>query len=129
MKKPNLPQFATSIRIGLRKHSSEILTGLGIGGMITTTIMAVSAAPKAILLLNEEEVRRSKLEGPQTSVISKKDVVRITWKCYLPSAIVGGVSIGCLVGASSVNSKRHAALATAYSISESVLKEYQEKLS
>ena len=62
MKKPNLPQFATSIRIGLRKHSSEILTGLGIGGMITTTVMAVSATPKAILALlrgNAATIRRA----------------------------------------------------------------------
>ena len=36
-------------------------------------------------------------------------------------------SVGCLIGASSVNARRNAALATAYTISETALKEYKEK--
>jgi hypothetical protein len=38
------------------------------------------------------------------------------------------MSIGCLIGASSVNLKRNAALATAYAFSESTLKDYQRKV-
>lgn len=34
----------------------------------------------------------------------------------------------CLIGASSVNLRRNAALATAYTLSESALKEYREKV-
>ena len=36
-------------RVGfkLKKHSPEILTGIGIAGMISATVMAVRATPKA----------------------------------------------------------------------------------
>nr|DAO93536.1 MAG TPA: hypothetical protein [Caudoviricetes sp.] len=42
--------------------------------------------------------------------------------------ITGTLSIACLIGASSVNAKRNAALATAYTLSESALKDYQGKV-
>lgn len=127
MKKPNFKRIFNSIETVFHEHSPEILTGLGITGMLTTTILAVKATPKAILILNEEECRRAKVAGPPFT-ISKRDVILLTWKCYVPSTIICGASIGCLLGASSVSSKRNAALATAYSISESVLKDYQEKV-
>lgn len=126
MKKPNLRKIATTVRIGLRRHSPEILTGFGIAGMLTTTIMAVRATPKAIFIINEEECRRSKLGG--TDKVSSREMIVLTWQCYIPASVVGILSTTCLICASSVNSKRNTALATAYSISESVLKEYQEKV-
>lgn len=128
MKKPNLTKMTKTVSVALKKHSPEILTGLGIAGMISTTVMAVRATPKAILILNEEECRRSKLEGPQDSHIRFRDKVQLTWRCYVPATITGTASIACLVFANSVNARRNAALATAYSISESVLREYQEKV-
>ena len=41
MGKPNLASIAKSVRTAMKKHSPEILTGIGIAGMITTTIMAL----------------------------------------------------------------------------------------
>ena len=111
-----------SVQTAMKKHSPEILTGIGIAGMITTVVMAVRATPKAILLLEEkkEEKGEEKLTRPET--------IKTAWTCYIPSTIVGSVSILCLVGASSVNFRRNAALATAYTLSESALREYQEKV-
>lgn len=110
------------VRTAMQKHSPEILTGIGIAGMITTVIMAVRATPKALILLEEKKTEKEsdKLTVPET--------VKTAWTCYIPSAIVGSVSIMCLVGASSVNVRRNAALATAYTLSESALREYQEKV-
>ena len=56
------------------------------------------------------------------------ETVKAAWPCYIPSALVGTASVLCLVGASSTNFRRNAALATAYTLSESTLKEYQEKV-
>lgn len=58
----------------------------------------------------------------------KKETLKLTWKCYVPAVVTGGVSIACLIGASSVNVRRNAALATAYTLSESALKEYKAKV-
>lgn len=121
MKKEITKSFL-SLKTAIKKHSLEILTGIGIAGMITTTVMAVRATPKALILIEErkEEIGAEKLEA--------MDMVKTTWACYIPAAITGTLSVACLIGASSVNARRNAALATAYTLSESALKDYQGKV-
>jgi hypothetical protein len=122
MGKLNLSNIAKGVRTAMKKHSPEILTGIGIAGMITTTIMAVRATPKALILIEE---RKEEIDVDKLTPI---ELIKTTWTCYIPAAITGGLSIICLIGASSVNARRNAALATAYTLSESALKEYQEKV-
>lgn len=122
MNKLNWSKMANDIRSGLQKHSPEILTGIGIAGMITTTALAVRATPKALLLIEEKKIEED------VDKLKPVEVVRTTWTCYIPATVTGALSIACLVGASSVSLKRNTALATAYSLSESALKTYQEKV-
>lgn len=122
MQKPNLTKLYRGVKNATIKHSPEILTGIGIAGMVTTTIMAVRATPKALVLI-EEEKEKSNLDR-----LPPVEIVKTTWKCYIPAAITGTVSAACLIGANSVNSRRNAALATAYSLSESTLRDYQKKV-
>ena len=107
------------------KHSPEILTGLGIAGMITTTILAVRATPKALELIEDKQ---EELYPNSTEKLTPVEVVKTTWKCYAPAVVTGVVATGCLIGATSVNARRNAALATAYKISETALTEYREKV-
>lgn len=125
--KTNLSQVVKSVRTTLTKHSPEILTGIGIAGMVTTTILAVKATPKALRLI-EEKKEELEFERDEFVTLSKSEVVKTCWKCYIPSVVTCGMSVACLIGASSVNLKRNAALATAYTLSETALKEYQEKV-
>lgn len=105
----------------LCKHSPEILTGIGITGMITSTVLAVKATPKALWLLEEaEDIKGSKL--------TPMEVVKTAWKPYIPSAVIGLAATSCIIGASVVNVKRNAALATAYAISEQALLTYRDKV-
>jgi len=122
MNKPNLSKGVKSVKAIISKHSPEILTGIGIAGMVTTTIMAVRATPKALILIEykKNEDGLDKLTPIET--------ITSTWKCYIPSVFIGGVSICCLIGASSANLRRNTALATAYTLSESALKDYHEKV-
>ena len=122
MQKPNLTKICRNVKTATVKHSPEILTGVGIAGMITTTVMAVRATPKAIQLLDEEKRRQ------QADKLEPMDVVKTAWKCYIPAAVTGTVSVACLIGASSVNARRNAALTAAYTISESTLRDYQKKV-
>ena len=122
MAKQKLASIAKNIRTAMDKHSPEILTGIGIAGMITSTVLAVRATPKALILLAE---RKDELD---TETLDGKEIVKTAWKCYVPATVVGAVSVACLIGASSTNLKRNAALATAYTLSESTLKEYQDKV-
>ncbi len=122
MSKSNLTKLIKNAQFALTKHSPEILTGLGIAGMITTTVLAVKATPKALMCI--EDAAYEKEEGNLT--VTEK--AKACWKCYIPAAVTGTVSIACLVGASSVNARRNTALATAYKLSETALSEYKEKV-
>ena len=111
----------------LGKHSPEILTGLGITGMITTTILAVKATPKALQLIeirNQEELRKNE----DFIRLGAWETVKTAWKPYIPAASLCVASTACLIGASAVNAKRNAALATAYAISERTLVRYRDKV-
>lgn len=124
--KLNLKAIARSMGMALQKHSPEILTGIGIAGMVTTTILAVRATPKALLLIQEaEEVKH---QNTDASALTPVETIKAAWLCYVPAAVTGVLSMTCLIGASSVNLRRNAALATAYTLSESALKEYREKV-
>lgn len=120
MNKQTIAKAFKNISKVLRKHSPAILTGIGIAGMIVTTVAAVKATPKALQLVDEREIKEGKR-------LTNSEIVKTTWKCYIPSAVTGVCSVACLIGASSVNARRNAALATACTISETALKEYQEK--
>ena len=107
------------------KHSPEILTGIGVTGMITTTVLAVKATPKALILIEE---KRDKLGLAYDEKLPIIETVKVAWKPYIPAVSLGVASITCIIGASAVNYKRNAALATAYAISERTLLRYRDKV-
>lgn len=122
MSKGTLAKMVKDVRIAVHKHSPEILTGIGIAGMATTTVLAVRATPKALVLIEQKK------DELNVDKLTPAEVVKTTWKCYIPSAAIGTASIFCLIGASAVNTRRNAALATAYALSESTLRDYQKKV-
>lgn len=120
----------------LKKHSPEILTGLGIAGMFAAVFTAVKVTPKARDILDRESERRMSGETPVDMVVIKKtgvyrlpnwDVVKLTWKCYIPTALLLLSSTGCIIGANTVNFRRQAALTLACNLSERAFREYKEK--
>lgn len=122
MNKLAVPQFLKDFRATLVRRSPEILTGIGIAGMLTTTVLAVGATPKALKLIE------MKKEEENTEKLPKIEVVKTCWKCYVPAAVTATVSVACLTLASRENLRRNAALATAYTLSETALREYKEKV-
>lgn len=121
MNKLSLSKFTRDIRLSLAKHSPEILIGMGIAGMVTTTVLAVKATPKALLLIEE---KKAELEVEKLTPV---ETVKTTWKCYVPALCTGVASAACIIGSNSVNAKRNAALATAYKLSETAFSEYRDK--
>ena len=121
MNKPNFKHTFNSIKRSASKRSPEILTGLGIAGMLTTTVLAVKATPKAIKLKELEE-------NEKQDYLTKTELVKATWKCYIPAAVTCTVSVACIVGASSIHNKRGAALTAAYKLSETAMLEYKNKV-
>lgn len=122
MSKEGLKRTIKSAGRVLTKYSPGILTGIGITGMIGATFMAVKATPKALYLIE------AKKEESEVEELTPVEAIKTCWKCYIPATLTTVVSAACLIGASTVSAKRNAALATAYSISEAALREYQEKV-
>lgn len=108
--------FANNLLKGAKKHSPEILTGIGIAGFIGTVVLAVNATPKALQNIEENC-------GEEKSVT---DVIKYGAKYYIPAVITGAASTVCIIGSSRINLKRNAALTTAYAISETFAKEYKD---
>ena len=125
MNKGSITKFIKSAQKAVTKRSPEILTGLGIAGMVTTTVLAVKATPKALRLLEEKQ---EELYPESTEKLKPIEVVKTSWKPYIPAAVMGVASVACLIGASSVSARRNAALATAYQLSTTALSEYKEKV-
>lgn len=137
MNKLNVSNFIKMGAEKVSKHSPEILLGLGIVGMISTTIMAVKATPKAIELLEEEKKRQNRELAKeaaekelatcgQVTTLKPVEVVKTAWKPYVPAIVTGVVSVGCLIGSGTVNARRNAALAAAYTLSETAFSDYKK---
>lgn len=110
----DISKAAKNLAGTISKNSPVLLTGLAVTGLITTVILAVQATPKALQLIEEDQTPLEK--------------VKATWKCYIPAAAVGTVTMGCIIGAHRITARRTAALATAYSLTETAFKEYQSKV-
>ena len=121
MSKSNLAKITSNLKLSLVKHSPEILTGIGIAGMVATTILAVRATPKALEHIDAATYEK---QEPLTPV----ETVKTCWKCYIPATVTGVASIACLIGSSTVSNKRNAALAAAYTLSDTAFREYREKV-
>lgn len=121
MNKAGVLKIVKTVQKGLSKHSPEILTGLGIIGMVTTTVLAVKATPKALELI--EKAKEEKQEE-----LTKVEVVKTAYKPYIPAAVTGVVAATCVISAHKVNAGRITSLATAYQLSTAALSEYKDKV-
>lgn len=88
-------------------------------GVVATTVLAIKATPKA-----EEKIRDISIEAEP----SKKEVVAAAWKCYVPTAIVGGITIGCIIGSNAISRKQQAAVVGAYILLARNYKQYRDKV-
>jgi len=101
----------------LNKNSPAILTGLAISGTITTAYLTGKASYKAGQILYE-----------YSEEMPPKEKLEMIWKLYIPSAISGVATIGCIISATKISSKRAAAAYSILSVSEKAFEEYREKV-
>lgn len=125
MDKQTVFKFFKGVGKNVSKHSPEILTAIGVVGMITTTVLAVKATPKALELIEE---KKEELNLEPMDNLTAVETVKAAWKPYIPAVATGVFATGCLIAANSVHAKRYAGLATAYQISTTALNEYREKV-
>lgn len=115
-------------------NSPTILTSIGVGGVITTAILAAGGAYQASRIVLEEQAFLDKQPTPSTMngqpahQLTRKEKAQLTWMYYLPA--VGSVVLTCgaIIGANRVADNRTAAMAAAFTVSEKALVEYKDKV-
>jgi len=114
--------LSRSVEDNIRRNSPSILMGLGIAGMFAAMISAVRVTPKAL-----GDIENAKKDYKKEQ-LSKKELVKATYKRYIPAAATSVAATACLIGSASISNRRNAALATAYSLSETAFRTYREKV-
>lgn len=104
----------------LRRSSPTILTVFGVVGVVSTVAMAVRATPKALRLI---KVKKDELK---TDKLTPMELVQTTWRCYIPSALIGAGTIACIVGIGVMDKRNQAALASAYAMLNESYKQYRQ---
>ena len=115
-----LNRIARKIQIS----SPTILSLVGAGGVIATSIIAVKATPKALRILEDQHYHHY-YNSEEPNNVSKMDIIKMTWKCYIPTAIVGTSTIACILGANVLNKKNQASLVSLYSMVDQSYKRYK----
>ena len=105
---------------GLRRSSPTNLTALGIVGVVGTAVMAVRATPKALKLI------KAKKDELETDKLTPMELVQTTWRCYIPSALIGVGTITCIVGIGVMDKRNQAALTSAYTMLNESYKQYRQ---
>ena len=128
----------------VEKHSPEILAGVGVIGVVASTVMACKATMKLNDILEESKETRDKIrevesnpryEEQYSHEDAKKDlVINYTQtamkvaKLYAPAVILGSASLGCLLASNDILRKRNAALSAAYMTVDKSFKEYRQRV-
>lgn len=109
----------------LKRASPTILSCIAAIGTVATAVLAVKATPKAIeyIQMNTGYNHDGVMEVP-----SKEEIVKATWKNYIPAAAVGLGTIVCILSANGLNRKQQATITSAYVLLENAYKEYKNKL-
>lgn len=105
----------------LKRNSSTILTCIGAAGVIVTTVAAVKATPKAMMLL--EEAKEEKGEE-----LTKLEVIKTAAPAYIPTAVLGVSTLACIFGANVLSQRGQASLMSAYALADSSYKDYKKKV-
>lgn len=106
----------------ISNNSPAILTTLAVVGSVGTTVLAVQATRDAVRILDQIG------EEPADRYKRVEERVKLVWKFYIPVVLSAAGTVACIVGANSISNKRTTAMITAYSISETALREYQGKV-
>lgn len=107
-------------------NSPLILTAIGVTGTITTAILTGKASFKAADILSYEVDRRNlHVDEP---LMTPRDAISLVWREFIPAIGVGTMTIACIICANRIGTRRTAAMAAAYSLSEKAFVEYKDKV-
>lgn len=122
------PKFVTVAKKGIAltgnilvKQSPIILAGTAIVGVGATGFLAYKAGLKANEVIKYAEEEKGE-------ALTVQETIQTGWKLWIPPVASGALTVGAIVASTAISEKRRAALAGLYALSETALKEYQDKV-
>ena len=103
--------------VSLKRSAPMILSVVAVIGVAATAVTTANATVKA-----------TKIVSSKREVMTKKDVVKATWHCYIPPAVAFVTTSVCILGAAALNRKQQVSLTSAYALIDSQFKEYKNKV-
>lgn len=116
----------------LKHYSPTILTCIGAVGVVATAVTAVRATPKALQLIEQAGYEKGSDKNPimdmEFTELTPIEMIKVSWKPYIPSIMIGSATIACIFGANVMNRRQQAALTSAYIFLNQTYKEYKDKI-
>lgn len=111
-------------------NSPAILTAIGVTGTLTTAYLTGKASFRAVRVIDREQLtlKRKAEAGEPLYILDTKQQLKIVWKMYIPAASAGALTVFSIVYANRIGSRRAAAVAAAYTLSEKAFSEYKDKV-
>lgn len=108
--------FVQKGRNAVVRNSPKLCAAIAVIGVGTTAVLAVKETPKALRLIEERKAG------------TKKEKINAAWRCYIPAAASGVITIAAIITGHSIHLQRYGELAVAYGFSQSMLRLYSEKV-
>lgn len=108
-----------------KDNSTNILTGLGVLGVVSTAVLAAKATPKALDILAEKEEYKQEEYGESLTLFEKAISVA---PAYMPAVLMGTATVACILGANHINQVKQANLMAAYTCLDATYKDYRNKV-
>ena len=142
----NLKLNFSNAAFKVKEHSPSILIGVGVVGVLVSTVLACKATTKVDGIIDEckKEVNEIKKTAEDENLkmsnsYPKKQLSRdltVAYakttgkllKVYAPSVLIMGLSLTSILGSNRVLTNRNAALASAYSVVSTSFKEYRGRV-
>lgn len=113
-------QIAKTVEKFTIDNSALILTGIGVAGTVATAVFSGRASYKAA-----DYIRH--LEDP-ANPFTVKEKVKLVWPLYISAIGTCTLTVTCIIFANRIDTRRAAAMAAAYTISERAFEDYREKI-
>lgn len=117
----NIKRLVRNAGRKIDRNSPTLLTGFGVAGVISTAALAIKGTVLAVKVIAVEELCEKRK-------LANKEKLELVWKLYIPTAASSALTIAAIIGANHISSRRNAALVSLYTVAESALNEYQDKV-
>lgn len=140
----SLIKEANKVPVLADKNAPLLLMIAGIGGLAATVVSAVKVTPLAIDKMDDEIARRyeeGEIEYEELPMsvnksdmayrfdeLGPKQIVKSCWKCYVPTVILGALSISAFIGSYKVSTARLTAMTAMYEFTANAYDRYRRKV-